>query len=40
MAVNGHLALDAEAHYLEPISEVAEFVDGPWRNRVLAVDPA
>jgi predicted TIM-barrel fold metal-dependent hydrolase len=40
MAVNGQLVVDADAHYLEPIAEVAEFIDGPWRERLLGADPA
>jgi uncharacterized protein len=40
MALNGHLVVDADAHYLEPIAEVAEFIDGPWRERLLGADPA
>jgi predicted TIM-barrel fold metal-dependent hydrolase len=40
MALNGTLVVDADAHYLEPISEVAEFIDGPWRERLLGSDPA
>jgi predicted TIM-barrel fold metal-dependent hydrolase len=39
MSVNGNLVVDADAHYLEPISEVAEFIEGPWRERLLGADP-
>ena len=40
MTLNGHLVVDADAHYLEPIAEVAEFIDGPWGERLLGADPA
>ena len=40
MALNGNLVVDVDAHYLEPIAEVAEFIDGPWRDRLLGADPA
>jgi predicted TIM-barrel fold metal-dependent hydrolase len=40
VALNGNLVVDCDAHYLEPIAEVAEFIDGPWRERLLGSDPA
>jgi uncharacterized protein len=40
MAVNGFLVVDGDAHYLEPISEVAEFIEGPWQERLIGADPA
>ncbi|HEY4279629.1 MAG TPA: amidohydrolase family protein [Conexibacter sp.] len=39
MAVNGFLVIDADAHYLEPIREIAEHIDEPWRSRLLGADP-
>jgi predicted TIM-barrel fold metal-dependent hydrolase len=40
MAVSGYLVVDADAHYLEPIPEIAEYIDEPWRSRLLGADPA
>jgi predicted TIM-barrel fold metal-dependent hydrolase len=40
VALNGNLVVDVDAHYLEPITEVAEFIEGPWRDRLLGADPA
>jgi len=40
MAVNGYLVIDADAHYLEPIREIAEYIEEPWRSRLLGSDPA
>jgi predicted TIM-barrel fold metal-dependent hydrolase len=40
VALNGYLVVDVDAHYLEPISEMAEFIDGPWHDRLIGADPA
>jgi predicted TIM-barrel fold metal-dependent hydrolase len=40
MAKNGMLVVDADAHYLEPVSEMAEYVDEPWRSRLRGADPS
>src|ERR1700758_4452619 len=40
MAVSGFLVVDGDAHYLEPITEVAEFIEGPWQERLIGADPA
>ncbi len=34
------LVIDADAHYLEPVQEMAEYIDEPWRSRLLGADPA
>jgi predicted TIM-barrel fold metal-dependent hydrolase len=39
MAVNDMLVIDCDAHYLEPLREVATYVDEPWRSRLLSADP-
>jgi predicted TIM-barrel fold metal-dependent hydrolase len=39
LAVNGMLVIDADAHYLEPVQEMAEYLDEPWRSRLLGADP-
>ena len=39
MAVNGLVVVDVGAYYLEPISEMAEFIEGPWRDRLLGFRP-
>src|SRR5437868_2862658 len=31
---NGHLIVDVDAHYLEPVEELADYVDDPWRTRI------
>ena len=31
---NGHLVIDIDAHYLEPIEELADYIDDPWRTRI------
>jgi predicted TIM-barrel fold metal-dependent hydrolase len=37
---NGHLVVDCDAHYLEPVSELIEYVDEPWQSRLRGSDPA
>lgn len=39
MPLSGNLIVDVDAHYLEPVREMAEFIDGPWRERLLGADP-
>jgi len=39
MAKNGMLVVDADAHYLEPVQEMAEYIDEPWRSRLRGADP-
>ena len=34
MAVDGLLVVDVDAQYLEPIHEMTEFMDEPWRTRL------
>lgn len=31
---NGHLIVDVDAHYLEPVDELADYLDDPWRTRI------
>jgi predicted TIM-barrel fold metal-dependent hydrolase len=40
VAINGMLVVDADAHYLEPVAEMAEYIDEPWRSRLRGADPA
>jgi len=40
VAINGMLVVDADAHYLEPVPEMAEYIDEPWRSRLRGADPA
>jgi len=40
MSVNGNLVIDCDAHYLEPIREIAEYIEEPWKSRLLGADPA
>ena len=40
MARNGYQIIDADAHYLEPIEELADYVDEPWRTRIKGVSPS
>jgi predicted TIM-barrel fold metal-dependent hydrolase len=35
---NGNLVIDVDAHYLESVSELAEYMDEPWRTRVKNAD--
>jgi predicted TIM-barrel fold metal-dependent hydrolase len=39
MAVNGNLVIDVDAHYLEPVAEMAQYMDEPWRSRLAGADP-
>ena len=34
---SGQLVVDVDAHYLEPIEELANYVDEPWRTRIKGV---
>jgi predicted TIM-barrel fold metal-dependent hydrolase len=34
---SGHLVIDVDAHYLEPIEELADYMDEPWRSRIKGV---
>jgi hypothetical protein len=36
VAVSGFLV----AHYLEPIRDIAEYIEEPWRSRLLGADPS
>lgn len=40
MAFKNFLVVDADAHYLEPVYELAEYMDEPWRTRVLKAGPS
>ena len=40
MSVNGFLVVDVDAHYLEPIQEMTEYMDDPWRTRLRGADPS
>jgi predicted TIM-barrel fold metal-dependent hydrolase len=40
VAVNGHLVVDVDAHYLEPIHEMTDFIAEPWRSRLRGADPS
>jgi predicted TIM-barrel fold metal-dependent hydrolase len=40
MAVNDFLVVDCDAHYLEPINEMVEYIDEPWHSRLSGADPA
>jgi len=40
MARRGYLIIDADAHYLEPVHELAEYLDEPWRTRIQGVSPS
>jgi predicted TIM-barrel fold metal-dependent hydrolase len=35
----GHLVVDCDAHYLEPVAELAEYMDEPWRSRIANAGP-
>jgi uncharacterized protein len=35
---NGFKVIDVDAHYLEPVKEIAEYVDEPWRTRLTSVN--
>lgn len=37
MTRSGCLVIDADAHYLEPIDQLADYVDEPWRTRIKGV---
>jgi uncharacterized protein len=36
---NGRLIIDVDAHYLEPIQEITQYLDEPWRTRLGGVSP-
>lgn len=40
MAYKGHLVVDADAHYLEPVYELAGYMDEPWASRVRNAGPS
>jgi uncharacterized protein len=40
MPYRGHLVIDADAHYLEPVYEIAEYMDEPWATRVRKAGPS
>src|SRR3954466_2191094 len=40
MAYKGHLVVDADAHYLEPVYEMTEYMDEPWASRVRNAGPS
>ncbi|MCF8563161.1 amidohydrolase [Alicyclobacillus tolerans] len=35
----GYKVVDVDAHYLEPINEIANYVDEPWRTRIKSINP-
>jgi predicted TIM-barrel fold metal-dependent hydrolase len=35
---NGFKVVDVDAHYLEPVHEMADYMDEPWRTRAKSVD--
>jgi predicted TIM-barrel fold metal-dependent hydrolase len=40
MAYRGHLVVDCDAHYLEPVNEIADYMDEPWASRVRNAGPS
>lgn len=36
--LNGHVVVDVDAHYLEAVADLAEYMDEPWRTRVRSAD--
>jgi predicted TIM-barrel fold metal-dependent hydrolase len=40
VAVKGFLVVDGDAHYLEPIQEMTEYMAEPWRTRLRGADPS
>lgn len=34
MSRNGHIVVDVDAHYLEPLDDLAEYMDEPWKTQV------
>lgn len=40
MGRTDQLIIDGDAHYLEPVAEIAAYVDEPWRSRLQSADPA
>src|SRR5205823_8922271 len=40
VAVKGFLVVDGDAHYLEPIREMTEYMAEPWRTRLRGADPS